>query len=138
MDVGQARQARHLLVQARVVLHGAGAEREDSGIDSVILLRKPGEVANDLRLGETGQAQRRGALETAQAILECGRLGKINAGATGRILLEDQRLFELQRLVAGEGRDGRKRVVHRTASTIAPAKVIISSLFEVSVTANTR
>ena len=53
MDVGEAGQARQFFVEARVVLHRAGAERVEPAVDRVILLRQPGEVAHDLRLAET-------------------------------------------------------------------------------------
>ena len=33
MDVGEARQPRHLLVEARIVLHRARAERIEPGVD---------------------------------------------------------------------------------------------------------
>ena len=57
MDVGEARQPRHLLVEARVVLHRARAERVEAGVDRVVLLRQPREVAHRLRLA-TGPAGR--------------------------------------------------------------------------------
>ena len=37
VDVGEARQPRHLLVEARVVLHRARAEREQAEVDRVVL-----------------------------------------------------------------------------------------------------
>ena len=52
-------QPRQLLVEPRVVLHRARAERVEAAVDRVILLRQPGEMAHDLRLAEPGQADRR-------------------------------------------------------------------------------
>src|SRR3989338_459880 len=40
------------LVDAGIVLHGAGAERVEMGVDRIIALGKAGKVAHDLRLGE--------------------------------------------------------------------------------------
>ena len=37
VDIGKARQPRDLLIQARVVLHGAGAQRERPQIDGIVL-----------------------------------------------------------------------------------------------------
>ena len=42
----QALDARHLLIDARVVLHGAGAERIEAEVDRVILRGEAREVAN--------------------------------------------------------------------------------------------
>src|SRR3546814_1028244 len=39
VDIGKARQPRDLLVEARVVLHRARAEREQPEVDRVILAR---------------------------------------------------------------------------------------------------
>src|SRR6185503_20464955 len=46
MKVSKACDARHLLVQTRVVLHGARPERIHALIDRVVPGRHPGEVAN--------------------------------------------------------------------------------------------
>ena len=59
MDVREARQPRHLLVQARIVLHGARAEREDAGVDGVVLLAQADVVA-DRPPAPTGRAGRWG------------------------------------------------------------------------------
>ena len=58
MDVAEAGQPRHLLVQARIVLHRARAERKHAGVDAVVHARQPHVVAHRLRLGEAGQADR--------------------------------------------------------------------------------
>ena len=59
MDVGEARQPRQLLVEPRIVLHRARAERVEPAVDRVVLLRQPREMAHDLRLAEPRQADRR-------------------------------------------------------------------------------
>ena len=67
MDVGEARHPRHLLVEPRIVLHRARAEREQAEVDRVILAAEPGIMAHRLGLGEAGEADRRVALEAAEA-----------------------------------------------------------------------
>ena len=84
VDVGEAGQPRHLLVEARVVLHGARAERIDAGVDGVVLLAEAHVVAHRLRLGEAGQIDRRRARVPAEARARCGRLRQIDAGGLGR------------------------------------------------------
>jgi hypothetical protein len=39
VDVGEAGQPRHLLVEARIMLHRARTEREEAEVDPVILAR---------------------------------------------------------------------------------------------------
>ncbi len=72
MEVGEAGQPRHLLVEPRIVLHRARAERVEAAVDRVVLLRQPGEVAHDLRLAEAGQADRALPLERRRARSRCG------------------------------------------------------------------
>ena len=104
MQVADAGQARHLLVDARVVLHGARAQRIDAHVDGVVLLAEPRVVLHHLRLGEAGQADLAGAAQAVQAVLHLRRLRQVDAAAAGLAHLEDQRLLDLQRAVAGEGR----------------------------------
>ena len=53
----EARQPRHLLVDARVVLHGAGAERVHVLIDREVQARESREVTRDLDLGDLGPSR---------------------------------------------------------------------------------
>ena len=103
MDVAEAGQPRHALVEARVVLHGARAQRKDPGIDAVVLLAEPHVVAHGLRLAEAGQPDRLGALELAEARRELRRLLQIDAGRIGAPDLEDQRLLDGEPAIAAEG-----------------------------------
>ncbi len=85
MDVGEARQARHALVEARIVLHRAGAEREQAQVDRVVLAAEARIVAHRLRLGQAGEADRAGCAPARRA--RGGRLGRaveIHAGACSR------------------------------------------------------
>src|ERR1700724_3383928 len=102
MDIGESGEPRPLLVEPRVMLHRARAQRIEPAVDGVVLLRQPGEVADHLRLAETGQADLCLPLETAEARFEGRRISKIDAAAGGRPLLEDQSFFDLQPAVAGD------------------------------------
>ena len=48
MQVAEARQPRHLLVEARIVLHRARAERIEPAVDGVVLARQPHIMADRL------------------------------------------------------------------------------------------
>src|SRR5947199_267771 len=69
MDVGEARQARDLLVEPGIVLHRARAEREQAEVDRIILPAEPGIMAHRLRLRQAGKADRAVAFEAGQSIL---------------------------------------------------------------------
>ena len=104
VDVGEARQARHPLVEARIVLHRARAEREQAQVDRIVLTAEARIVAHRLRLGQAGQTDLARTLEPAETRGPPGRFAEIDAGSLGRADLEDERLLEHQRAVAGEGR----------------------------------
>ena len=93
VQVGQAGQGRHLLVQPRVVLHGAAAQGVHAALDVVVQVRQGREMAHDLRLAERGQIGRRGA---AQARRQVGRHrgavpgGEGQAAAAGAALVEER------------------------------------------------
>src|SRR6185437_4142560 len=63
VQVGEARQAHSPLVDARVVLHRAGAERVEARIDPERPRRELGVVADELGLGQLRQPRRRAARE---------------------------------------------------------------------------
>ena len=56
MKIGEARDARHALVQARIVFHRAGAERIHAEIDRVIPLRHANKVSNNVHFADFRQA----------------------------------------------------------------------------------
>ena len=127
MDVGEAGKPRHLLVEARIVLHGARAERIDAGVDAVVRARQAHVVAHRLGLAQARQADRRGSLERAQAGRESLRLVEIDAAHLRPADLEDQRLLDAQRAVAGEG-------VRRAVATASPGSVGRPSRFSIAST----
>ena len=151
VDVGESRHPRDLLVEARIVLHRAAAEREQAQVDGVVLPAEPRVMAHRLCLAEAGDAHFGGPFEPAETRAMSGRIGEIDAGGLARSDLEDQRLFEHQRAVA---RAGGRRVAfdarhfglpaagvdlaHASASSSAEASASISSAVVVSVTATIR
>ena len=66
MRLGQPLDARHKLVDARVVLHRARAQRIHAQVDGVVPRREPREVADDLDLAQLRQQPRRLAMRIAQ------------------------------------------------------------------------
>ena len=103
MDVGKAGQPRHLLVEARIVLHRARAERIDAHVDGVVLLAEPHVVAHRLRLGEAGKVDRRFAAMLSEAVaFRCGHVD-VDAGDLRAADLEEQRLLDGEPAIAGEG-----------------------------------
>src|SRR5579863_8881879 len=90
-------QPRHQFVDARVVLHGAGAQRIHAEVDGVVPGGKPGEVADHVDLTDL-----REAVDLTAYVLRAERLGRIYRRhverrklvpvLAGRAELEDQRL----------------------------------------------
>ena len=66
MQAGEPGQPDEPLVDARVVLHRAAAERIEAGVDAEVARRELGEVAEHLGLGELGQARRGFARQLAR------------------------------------------------------------------------
>ena len=58
VQAGVAGQRRHTLIQTRVVLHRAGAERVEAAVEVEVAAREPVVVADDLRLGDLRQRRR--------------------------------------------------------------------------------
>ena len=100
MRVGDAFQARDKFVDARVVLHGAGAQRIHAEIDGVIPRREPREVADDFDLAHFGHIAQIFALLLAQ------QLRRVDFGHIERRQLPSRlagrRLFENQSFVLAE------------------------------------
>jgi hypothetical protein len=70
MEVAEAGQRHHALVHARVVLHRAGAERVEAGVDAERAVGEGCEMADDLGLGQLGEARR---LPAAKLVRDLGR-----------------------------------------------------------------
>ena len=80
VQAGVAGQRRDALVQLRVVLHRARAERVEAGVEVEVALREPVVVADDLRLGDLRQLRRLGAAEALGERVRCS--GTSSSGAT--------------------------------------------------------
>src|SRR5206468_11092744 len=88
VDIGEARQTRDLLVEARVVFHGARTEREQAEVDGIILPREPRVVADGFGFGEARESDGTRAFEVGQATSPsppCGR-GVGGRGSLNRAL----------------------------------------------------
>ena len=110
VQAGVAGQRGDALVQLRVVLHRARAERVEAGVEVEVALGEPVVVADDLRLGDLGELGRLGAAEVLgqQVVLvrdvELG--GDERAAAGLRLLVDGDRAVALHRrleLRAGRG-----------------------------------
>ena len=91
VDVGEAGQSRDLLVDLRVVLHGAGAERVEAVVHAVRLLGELAVVAAEVDFGELGKA--RGLLPEHRLIECCGgdvELGHESRPAAGHAALKEE------------------------------------------------
>ncbi len=92
---GQAFEPRDELVDARIVFHGAGAERVHAEIDRVIPCGKAGEVADHFDFADFGEAFNGIAAECSAE--RSGRIDggdierrKLHAALAGQRMLEDQ------------------------------------------------
>ena len=103
MDVGKTGEPRQLLVQARVMLHGAGPERIKARIDRGVALRQPHIMAHRLRLREAGKADRLFARAAAEPIGRQIHLRKIDPGDMDLADLEDQFFLMVEAAMARDG-----------------------------------
>src|SRR5262249_6316422 len=92
-------------------------------------------MAHHLRFGEARQAYGALAVEATKSTLGPRRLREVDPGAARCILLEDQRLFDLQAAVAAEGA-GDGVALHQITSFSARTSASISASVLVSVAAS--
>ena len=76
----QALDARHLLVDARIVFHGAGAQRIQAQIDRVVVRRQAREVANRFHFADFGKVFDFGARVRAPSTAAASTAGTSSAG----------------------------------------------------------
>ena len=113
---GVAGQRRDPLVEARVVLHRAGAERVEAAVEVEVAPREAVVVADDLRLGDLGQVGRLGAQELGRDQLLERRLGHFGGGHDGgaaprlRLLVDRLRAFALHRCLVERHHDPLRRL----------------------------
>ena len=79
---GVTGQRRDALVQAWVVLHRAGAERVEAGVEVEVALGDAHVVAHDLGLGDLGQPRRRAPAQRAGISRSSGHLGHVERRRT--------------------------------------------------------
>src|SRR5262245_34430593 len=103
MDVGKAWQARHAFIEARVVFHCAGTEREQAGVDAVVLLAEPHVMTHRLGLAQARQSQWRAPGQRAEPGCKGGRLLDIDAGRLAAADFEDEAFLDGQSVIAAEG-----------------------------------
>ena len=75
VDVGQPGQGGDGVAHLGVVLHGARAERVGAEVDGELAVAEPGEVADEVALGDLGQRRRRGAAVAAGTSSSSGDSG---------------------------------------------------------------
>ena len=80
MEVRDSRERGQRIVDFRVVLHRAAAEREEPGVDAEVPLGQPREVAGHLGFGELGKA-----LDRVPDLIRSERLSRIDGGDSGWI-----------------------------------------------------
>ena len=144
VDLAKGRDRRGLVTDLRVVLHRARAERVRPEIDAVLAVRQPGEMADEVALGDLRErdglgAQMPGRHELGgRPLRQAGRAQRPGPAARGR-QLEDRRL-------AGPAEERRRRrppaggprhpfLGHRITLANAAAKPSISAAVRRSVTA---
>ncbi len=95
VDVGKAGKPRHLLVEARIVLHRAATEREEAEVDPVVLAAEARVMAHRFRLGQADESDGFAARQPAQTGRGAGvDFGQIDAGHINAADFEQQRLFQ--------------------------------------------
>jgi hypothetical protein len=88
----ELRQHRQRIARARVVLHGARAERIELRVDREVLLRKPRVVAHHVEFGDFRQGRRVAAPQLGGQIVEAAAGGRQlgGGGAAGTGMVEYQ------------------------------------------------
>ena len=120
VELREAGQHHEPLVDARVVLHRAGAERIEAVVDAEVARRELREVTDELELGHLRQARR---LRAAQLLRNVGRRQPSGRGI-------DRRAPARLRLLVDQ--------LHRATSASTSASRSISSGVRFSVTATSR
>ena len=149
MQIGKAGQPRQFLVQARVMLHGAGAEGVKPHVDGVIPPRQAHVMAHHLGFRQAGQADAALTRQIAQPALHGRHRRQVDAAAPCLALFKDQGFLvvetamaehriDLGRCIGSRRRGPALTVHHASTSARAAAKPWISAGVLVSVTATTR
>ena len=103
MNIGKAGQACHRLVEAGIMLHRAGAERINPGVDRIIQPRQPHVMTHCLWLAQARKASRFLPFEWAEPMFKWQRLVEIDAGNFRPAYFEDKPFLDFKAAIAGEG-----------------------------------
>ena len=79
---GEAIEPRHEFVYARVVLHGAGAQRIHPQVDGVVPGGKPREVAEDFDLADFGESPATSSRAWSAPNTACGSAAGTSSGGS--------------------------------------------------------
>ena len=120
---GEARQSCHLLVDAGIVLHGAGAQGVEAAVDAVYLVAQLRIVAGDVGLAELGQVGLRlpaQGLRQGDGVHVAGR--QDGAPAAGHALFKNQLHLSSTSLTMDTASSSSRRLTfsvahHRTRSS---------------------
>ena len=119
VQVAEAREPGEPLVDARVVLHRAGAERVEAGVDAEGAIGQSSEVAHDLRFRELGESRGLRAPERVGQLRD-RQVGTRRApGTTSRTrALEDQgRVLEASTRIGAHARTSSSTSARRSMSS---------------------
>ena len=130
VEIAETGQPADALVDAGVVLHRAGAERVEARVDAERPVREGSEVANELGLGELGEARR------ARAASESGSSG-FGSPSPARVRRVDP-ASTARRSAARRPRRVRARVTRSTSSSDCASRSMSSGVrFSVTATRST-
>ena len=110
MELGVARQSGDSLVELGVVLHRAGPERIEAGVEVEVALREPVEVAHDLGFGDLGQLRGPFAAEPRFEQLVERALGNVERWGDERAAARLGAIEDRQ-LVIGSGNHARDSLI---------------------------
>src|SRR5689334_13307143 len=90
------------------MLHGAGAQRIQAGVDGIVHPRQAHIMADHFRLAETGKTDRTLAALAAETCVRYTHIGQVDAGGA-MTQFKDQRFFMIQAAITRDGRDTRRK-----------------------------
>ena len=117
-----AGQRGHALVELGVVLHRAGAERVEAGVEVEVALRQPVVVADDLGLGDLGELRRLGSAQLGRQQLVQRPLGHVEGRRHERPTSRLGALVDREPIVGGADH-ARTSLPARSAAMADPSAV---------------
>jgi hypothetical protein len=87
MQAGKCRHSSDLLIDLRVILHGAAAQRIESGVDAEVLVREQSIVSHHVEFANLGEVGRlfaeqvgRDSCQSVSLVMVCGELIALTSG----------------------------------------------------------